>query len=503
MTFDPLLINDISLLKGRYVTEEKVRVDIIAEDLIKVMHLKTIIDNEEILYYEDGIYKMGGTKRVKEILMSKLGSFLKKYHIAEVIAQIQGRTYVERDTINTSRIHIHMNNGIYNIETHEFIDFTPNIISTVKIPVDYDPDATCPKIDKFLTEVLTEGDLGIIYELFGYVLYRGYPFQTAFMFNGGGSNGKSVLINLINDFVGNDNISNKTLQDLVSNVFATSALYGMMVNTCADISNNELKTTGIFKALTGGDYIDAQRKFQNEFHFRNTAKLIFSCNSLPNSKDNTEAFFRRWIIVDFPNKFEGRNADKVLIDKLTTKSELSGLFNRAVSELIKILEQDGFSYSETTENTKERYIRLSDSLSAFVMDCVESSSDSYISKEEFYNTYSDYCDAEQLLPKNKQVVGSELSSLTRVTTGRRGGVKDRKPSWVGIKLIEDSEITQEDKIKLLRGIILSEEDGVSKKFIVEKCEGILDSEGVDSMLNHLKTGGSLQDFGGVIMWLGD
>ena len=93
-------------------------------------------------------------------------------------------------------------------------------------------------------------------------------------------------------------------------------LYGRLVNICSDIPNSKLEQTEIFKKLTNGlDLIDGENKYQDSFVFKNTAKLVFSANSLTEVKRD-KAYYRRWQLIPFPNNFEGGTADKLLSKKL-------------------------------------------------------------------------------------------------------------------------------------------------------------------------------------------
>ena len=99
-------------------------------------------------------------------------------------------------------------------------------------------------------------------------------------------------------FVGADNVSNVSLQQLASNRFAAASLEGKLANICADLPATRLEDTQLFKGITGGgDIIQAERKFQASFSFKPFARLLFSANRLPQSPDSSEAFFDRWIIV--------------------------------------------------------------------------------------------------------------------------------------------------------------------------------------------------------------
>ena len=79
-----------------------------------------------------------------------------------------------------------------------------------------------------------------------------------------------------------------------------------MLNYFADLQDFALTQTGIFKDLTGDDEISAEIKFkQKHITFNNTTKFAFSCNKIPENKnDDSDAFWRRWIIVQFTQTFD-------------------------------------------------------------------------------------------------------------------------------------------------------------------------------------------------------
>ena len=123
------------------------------------------------------------------------------------------------------------------------------------------------------------------------------------MFHGGGSNGKGVLIQMIEALIDPSNCSHRSLQDLDNNRFAAADLYGKHVNTFADLKSLRLSNTGNFKMLVSDDSLTEEHKFEHPFTFRNYAILIFSANEIPGSDDKTDAFYRRWIIFHFDKKF--------------------------------------------------------------------------------------------------------------------------------------------------------------------------------------------------------
>jgi len=100
-----------------------------------------------------------------------------------------------------------------------------------------------------------------------------------------------------------------------------------------------------------GDPIKAERKGKPLFHFRPTAKHIFSANQLPNAEEDNGAFYRRILLVPFPTTIPREQRDKSLGDKL--QSELPGILNWALDGLFRLLSQDGFTGDLSVRETAE------------------------------------------------------------------------------------------------------------------------------------------------------
>src|SRR5262249_13715351 len=120
-----------------------------------------------------------------------------------------------------------------------------------------------------------------------------------------------------------------------------------------------------FKTLVSGDTIRAQRKYGQPFSFRNRAKLIFSTNKIPESNDKSYAYYRRWVILCFDEVYEGTLKDPNLIDKLTTKEELSGLLNLALIGLRQLRRDGGFK-DVSVERVKKEYDSRANTVKAFL-----------------------------------------------------------------------------------------------------------------------------------------
>jgi putative DNA primase/helicase len=402
----------------------------------------TMKDNEEMYrYQENGIYTDGSETFIRETgehILNNIG-YPNKANISfmnELVNQIKRNSYYERTIFTIHPELIAMENGVYNILTGEIREPKPEDYLTTKIPVKYDVEATCPKFEKFLKETVPEENIPLCFEFFGYCLYRAYPIQKAVMLLGSGANGKSTFISALRSFLGIENCEGIPLQNFEVNRFAVSRIYGKLANLSADLPPTELKGAGMFKALTGSDMIYAEEKFKKGFSFINTAKLVFSCNQLPATSDETDAFFRRWIIIDFPNTFEGDAVDTDILNKITTPEELSGIFNRAVAETRKVIVRGMFSGNQNTAELRERYLRMSDSTAAFHMDCLEIAPDNDIPKQTLYTTYLNYAKKKHYPTVSEKMFFKKLAEHVRIEEVRVNTNDGRVRVWRGIRFVE-------------------------------------------------------------------
>jgi len=394
-------------------------------------HFITPRDTREIYVYKDGIYHPGDgyiRQAVESILLEKASTHVKN----EVIEHLKDRNYIDRKEINTNKSLIPLNNGLFNIKTFTLMDFTPDVYFTYKIPVDYDPDAYDETVNKFLIDITSckEAKRRDLEEIAGYCLYNDYSYNKAFMLVGGGSNGKTTFLNLLKALIGNGNYSTETLQDLENNRFATSSLFGKLANIADDLSNKALATTGSFKMLTGAGEVKGEKKFQDPFSFMNTAKLIFSTNTVPDVKDESNAFFRRWKIIDFEETFAGDKRDPHLIEKLTTKTALSYFLKLALDGLKRLLERGGFTEDKEIRKT---YKRKANPIYAFVDEHLIEDTENWIPKQELYNKFTEFCKDNNLQSFDMRMFFKKLQPLIPYTDYRPQINGERIQAVRGIK----------------------------------------------------------------------
>ena len=397
-------------------------------------------DNDTGFYYENGVYKENAERLVAAICQRLVGitPILTEHKINEIIGHIRRSCYHDRKEFNPDPNIINVKNGLLNVLTCTLAPHTPDYLSNVQNPVEYNPATDCPAIKQFLAEIHEKEDISTMQELFGYLLFRDNRIQKAVLSVGGGENGKSTEQRVIQAFLGPENCAHKSWQQLENDRFASSGLEGKLVNLFADLPSNGVDTTTTFKMLTGGDAIDAERKFKDSYSFLSFAKLIFSTNKPPKvSNEDSYAFWRRWIIMEYPRQFTDKDKKPNILQELTTPEELSGLLNYALDGLKRLLPVK-FSYNKSVDEVTEYYMQAADPVYAFAAssEC-DIRGDVVVLKDAFYDAFKEYC------KKNKMPIlapNSFARSLVNqvgfhVRATRIKVKEERMPAWQGITLV--------------------------------------------------------------------
>jgi putative DNA primase/helicase len=390
------------LIDEKILSQSEINPIILAKD-IKEDYVFIVEKDSGILYYyveKEGIYSDKTEQLLKREIVKRLDENTKAHYYVEVENYITNSAPIVEMNANPELIAVE--NGVLNVLTKELKPFSPDYYLTQKLPVKYDASAQCPAIMKFLGEVLPEErQRQIVQEYVGYCLYRKITHHICLLFVGVGRNGKSKLLLLITIMLGKDNnVSNQTIQSLCYNRFSVAELHHKLANISADLPSKELANTGIFKMITGGDRLSGEHKHKDPFNFDNYAKLLFSCNRIPPipSTEACLAFYSRFKILEFKNRFIGKNADKRIIEKLTVPGELSGFLNWALEGLKRLEEQKDFTENMTPEETEKAYVKLSNSAQAFITEKIQVTDEytDFLFSDQLYREFIKYCHSEKI-----------------------------------------------------------------------------------------------------------
>jgi len=410
------------------------------------------------LVYQNGVYVEGGDIIIDELAEQILGYDLKNYILSEINEHIKRRTYKSRNEIDKDINIINLKNGLYDIANNKLKPHSPDYLSISQKPIFFDKNAKPKLFGKFLKEVLYPSEIRTAIEAAAYTFWRDCPFEHYFKLHGHGANGKSVFTGLLTKLHGEKNVSNVSLLSLTNNQFATSDLEFKDVNIDTELSTSPaiIKDSSMIKKLTGGKKqpIRIEQKYQQAYDTYIHAKLFFNANTIIPLPYPTAADYRREIIISFPNTFEGKKDDPQLLDKLSSREEVSGIFNVLMQALRRIFKNNRLFFNEKTiDERRLKHERSVNPVKAFIEETIvpkKEDDDNYITeedyiiKEDLYNSFERYCNKYKIAPKSMITVGKDLKKLGW-NEGRESKGENRRTCWLGVRLKPEYLVKEEQQ----------------------------------------------------------
>ena len=307
----------------------------------------------EIRYiYKNGVWQTVNDNDIMRIFMGYIEEFNIRLLSPQILKQALELcdctcTRYAHDVMNTNEDFINFRNGILNINTFEFREHSPELMSSIQIPCNWNGKPTeTPHFDKFL-ETLTSGDVctqKLILEYIGAIIsnIQGWRFKKAMFLLGKGDTGKSTLISLIAMLLGAENVAERDLKSL-NERFGKTAAYNKRLIYASDLSFMKIEENAIFKNLTGGDSISIEFKNKELFDFRFKGFLLYGMNDLPHfGGDKGNHVYNRIIIVKCDNPLPKDKLNPNLPELLF--KERDGIIYKAVTAL-KTAVQNNYQFS--------------------------------------------------------------------------------------------------------------------------------------------------------------
>lgn len=362
----------------------------LAEDIIAVGPLASGID-DRMWAYSDGVWRPA-PNIVRDRSTRLLGERFHTTHATNAEAIIGAN--VPKISCKPVDRYINFRNGLLEWRTGELVPHDSDVLSTLQLPIAWNPHAQCPAFDEFLSQVVPEDTIPLMWELIGYMMYDGNPLHKAAMLHGSGRNGKGTFLRVLKALLGEENVTAVTLQALASERFAPAGLFGKLANIAGDIDGTFIENTARFKAITGGDVISAEFKFRDQFEFTPRAVPIFSANKIPGSADVTVGYLSRWVVLPFPNTFTGKE-DRGLDARLSTPAELAGIARKGVKALWDLMARGNFIETESSQKAFDDFRRKVNQVESWLHECCERSPEhGHIKRTELFAAYQRWAEQD-------------------------------------------------------------------------------------------------------------
>ena len=259
---------------------------------------------------------------------------------------------------------------------------------TYKLNYNYNENATCPRWDSFLDEMLPDKTHQLLlHQYIGYAFTNHLKLEKALFLYGDGGNGKSVVQEVMTELLGKENTSSVSIGKLTKDPNTIILIEGKLLNYCSE--NEKTIDPTMFKTLVSGEEVLGKKLYSDIRPVTNYAKIMFNMNSLPDIKDESQSFVRRLLILNFNKK--PKKVDPELHFKIIDK-ELAGIFNRVIDALAKLNKDKKFVYYKELDETLNQYLHENDVVQQFIDEVHETGFPRGLTKlSEIHTFYLGFC----------------------------------------------------------------------------------------------------------------
>ncbi len=410
--------------KGKYIINPVELTDFLSNRF----HCYTFHEMFYFYNYELGIYQKISWAHVKRIIRCYLRTVFPHVPYLTVsnalFDEFKLAIDVEDDNEPDAR-YLVFSNCTYDLAQRKKLEHSPKYKARNYIPHNYTEKSDCPIFDNALCTIF-KNDTTVIenfWEMLGGILYFGtdYPLKKIFVFMGTGSNGKSLLLDVIRQIVGKDNYSCSRL-DEISSDFGSSTFYEKMVNLSPETELRTPANTALLKSITGGDPVVTHFKHQTPFTARHFTKFIIATNNWFPMTDSSDGIFDRLHIFHFTQRFavsptqeELTNgvlkADTALLSKI--EPEIPSIINKALTAQFRLKDNKwAMTSSPTCQNTNRMIQAAYDPFTAFCKKHIRVVPGSRVKRSEMAQAFYEFQLKVQLgntyTVLSKQVVLKEL-----------------------------------------------------------------------------------------------
>ena len=322
-------------------------------------------------------------------------------------------------------------NGVLNVQTGEFKEFSPETLITRRLKVVYDPSATAPIWSQFLEEVQPDPEMrSFLQRLLGYSLFGAVRDHVLPFHYGTGANGKSTALEGVLRLFGD--YGAKLTNSLV---YATrngaaphlelAGLFGARLALGEENAQGGSLNEELLKALTGGDRVKGRFHYSNFVEAAATFKIHLVGNHKPGINGTDDGIWRRFVLVPWPVSISPDRRDPQLPERIAQESP--GLLNWLLRGCIE-WNQSGLKSPQCCKAATDHFRNESDEIANFIDECLEKDPERYSLKAEVYEVYKRWSDSGGLRHITKNKLSRALQEHG-FESGRTSTTRDH--SWTG------------------------------------------------------------------------
>ncbi|WP_028316664.1 DNA primase family protein [Desulfatibacillum aliphaticivorans] len=349
----------------------------------------------QIWRYEGGVWKLFSDATLKQLIVQCMKNETRSSMLSSVTDVFKSAVNLEEENWPREEALVNVNNGMLDLSTLELKPHDPKYGSRVQLDVEFDManqyvERSYPRWNQFLKEIFPgqpEKET-ILRQFFGYCLMPTCKYERALFLYGNGANGKSKVLEVLENMIGRQNCCSVSLSDLQIG-FNIPYLKDKLVNIVYEEGGDrQPKGTSEIKKAISGDTMEGAFKYGQRISFKPIAKFLFAMNQAPAISDRTDGFSRKVIVLHFPRKFKKEERDPDLLPKLL--AEKNGIFIWMVAGAMELMNRNGFDVDGQVEKDTRKFMSDIDPTKNFFDETVRVEMGSHVPKQQLFEMYKDW-----------------------------------------------------------------------------------------------------------------
>lgn len=326
--------------------------------------------------------------------------------------------------------------------------------------ITYDPNAACPHFKKFMDDIFPDKEvLNFMQRWLGHCLTGDMREQVLVMFYGGGSNGKSTLMNLL-DHIFNGYAARLPFASLLRNDNKKGSeaspdlarLPGTRLVMAAEPDTGVQFSESMLKELTGGEKMTVRMLHKDFFEFKPQFKLMLSFNNKPSIRGQDDGIWRRILLIPFEQRFvdadKAQPGDKIKDRTLEAKlmAEDSGIFNWMLDGY-RMWAEKGLQIPATIRAATDEYRHENNLAYEFITAWCETGEGYSVEAGRLYKAFDLWCKLNAIEPWGQTKFGRKLSDMQYGSDKRGGGYKFRTGLQLNQEALDELAHVNQSKMK--------------------------------------------------------
>lgn len=298
---------------------------------------------------------------------------------------------------------------------------------TKLLPVDYDPEAKCPRFIAFMERFLPVESVRRFVQVGAGLGLLGVPVQRVFFHYGNGANGKSVFLETMVRVLGALAASLPTEAIIGTGERQggqaspeLARLYNVRFVRVLELPADEPLKEAVVKKLTGGEAIPVRNLFKGFFEFQPVFIAHMSGNGYPKITGTDNGIWRRMAVVHWPVTLadeEQRDFEEVVQELV---AEAPGILNWLI-EGAKLYLTEGLVTPAEVKSATQEYRDEMDKIGPFIAACVRPAEGQHVTARVMFEAYTSYALANGEKPVFETRFGREAKK--RLAHGEAGKLK--------------------------------------------------------------------------------